>query len=777
MNNEFFDPDYLEDKNETTNIKEIFFKYLTYWKWFLFSFILALVVAFFYLKRQIPQYNIQSSILLKDDKKGMGQDDLMKQLDMFSSSKVVDNEIEILRSFTLMEKVVTSLNLNVQYFVNDYFRDNELYTNSPVTLQVIRPNALIYEEPLEVTIENSTQGKLNGIVMPFDKAVETPYGLLIMRSTGKTRVITVLTIRVQPIHALAESLIGKLKIEPSSTMSSVLMMSIVDPVTQRGCDILNKLVEFYDLAGVEDKNRVAANTLAFIEERLKLISQELGDVEKNVENFKVGAGITDISAESSLFLTSVQQNDVELNQVKIQQQVLNGIEQYVRSKGTNTGTVPATLGIDDPVLLSLINQLVELEGKRMTMIKVVKPNNPIILSMDDQIATLRKNIGENIATLQKSLAISLQQLEGRNKKMEGMLKTIPGKERQLVDISRQQAIKNSLYIYLLQKREETALSYSSAVSDSRTIDKGRGSDSPVSPKKNMIYMIFALIGLALPFSAIIIIDLLNDKIIRHKDITDQTDATILGEVSFTNHDEPLVVTTMGRSLFAEQVRALRTNLAYLSPGKKLQSILFTSSFSGEGKSFISLNLGASLAMMEKKVVILEFDLRKPKLKTALHIENTTGLSNYLIGQANLDEIIFAVEEQPNLSIITSGAIPPNPVELMVNGRLTALFTELRERFDYIIIDAPPIGIVTDAQVLEEHADATLYVLRHDYTPKSYLKFIDALYKGKKLKNMNLIFNGIKQGGRYGYGYGYGYGYTDDHKEVKKGLFNFKKKKA
>lgn len=780
MDNDFLKPNApLEKKNEV-NLKEEAFKYLAYWKWFVFSFVLALVVAFFYLKRQTPQYSIQSSILIKDDKKKMGQDELMKQLDMFSSNKVVDNEIEILKSFKLMDKVVTELNLHIRYFDEGYFRDMELYNESPVTLEVIRSNALIYTEPLELTIANTSTLQLNGKDIPLDKEVETPYGLIVLRLAHKYSKIKAVKIVVQPHAPLARSLIKKLQIVSSSKMSSVLMMNFVDAVPQRGCDILNKLVVLYNHAGVDDKNKVAASTLVFIEERLKLISEELGDVEKNVENFKVGAGITDISAESNLFLTSVQQNDVELNQVKIQQQVLNEIGQYVRSKGNLSGTVPATLGISDPVLLSLINQLVELEGKRITIVKMMKSDHPMLQSIDEQIKALRASISENIASLQKSLAITRQQLESRNNKMAAMLKTIPGKERLLVDISRQQAIKNSLYIYLLQKREETALSYSSAVPDSRTIDEPSSSDGPISPKKNLIYLVFAMIGLALPFGTISIIDLLNDKIISRKDITDNTEAPIFGEVSYTNHDEPLVVTNLGRTIFAEQIRGLRTNLAYLTSGKKLQSILFTSSISGEGKSFISLNLGASLAMMDKKTVILEFDLRKPRLKTALNINNTHGISNYLIGQAELDDIICPVEQQPNLSIITSGPIPPNPVELMVNGRLKELFAALKEKFDYIIIDAPPVGIVTDAQVLEEHADATLYVVRHDYTPKNYLKFIDDLYKGKKLKHMNLIFNGIKVGGRYGYGYGngygygYGYGYHDD--EPKKGMLGFNRRK-
>ena len=798
MNTENSDLFPFEEENNETNIKEVTFKHLSYWKWFACSFFLALIIAFFYLKLQTPQYNIQSSIQIKEDKNKSDQDDLIKQLNMFASDKGVDNEIELLKSYTLMQKVVSALNLNVQYFeshspvlnfngflrlnfnaresIDDYFRDKELYTQSPFTLEVIRPNAIIYEHPLELTLVNPNTIKLNGVTIPLDKETETPYGLLKVHQAIKYSKVTKIKILVQTTGVFTESLIKDLKIEPSSKVSAVLLMNLKDPVKQRGCDILNKLIDFYNQAKLEDKNKVATSTLVIIENRLKMISQELGDVEKNVENFKSGNQITDISEQSKLFLSSVQGNDIELNKVKIQQQVLDEIIKYVHSNANNTGTVPSTLGINEPVLLSLINQLVELESKKLNMSKLVKSDNPLLISMNDQVAALRQNIDENIASQQKSLAIARQQFEVRNAKMESMLQTIPGKERLLVDINRQQSIKNNLYLFLLQKREETALSFSSAESDSLTIDIPHAGNDPVSPKTSLIYLVFAIIGLAVPFSTIKINDLFNDKILRRKDIIDATGATILGEISYTDHDEPLVVNNTG-SVFAEQIRSLRTNLPYITSGKTPQSILFTSSISGEGKSFIAINLGASLAMMNKKTVILDFDLRKPMLNTLLNIDNKKGISNYLMDQVKLEEIIFPVAEQPNLSIISSGPVQNSPVELMVNGRLDDLMIALREKFDFIIVDAPPIGIVTDAQVLVEHADATLYVLRHDYTPKSYLKFFDVLYKSKKFKHMNLIFNGVKEGGRYGYeygaGYGNGYGYTN--KKVKKGLFGFLKK--
>jgi tyrosine-protein kinase Etk/Wzc len=744
-----------QEEESDFNLKELLLNYLSYWKWFVLSLTIALAAAFVYLRYQTPVYNIHSSILVKDQKKG--PDAMMKELDLFSSSKVIDNEIEILKSYTLMEKVVTDLNLQVSYFTKENFkREDELYSESPVMLKFKTQNDLVYEKPLNLKIIDGANAELNGIRVPLNREVKTAYGIFTLQMTGKSNEVEALKIKISPVEAVTEGLIANLNVEPSSKASSVLLLTVLDPKPLRGRDILNKLVEVYNLAGLEDKNKVAANTLRFIEDRLVLISKDLTNAEKTVENYKSQQGITDISAESGLFLESVQENDNQLSQIKIQQSVVENIEKYVRSKDNAAGTVPATLGISDPTLLGLIQSLSEMESQRAQAMKMVKADNPIVTALDDQIAGTKSNLSENLQSLRKSLSITRQQLENRNRQMEGMIRTVPGKERALVDITRQQGIKNNLYIYLLQKREETALSYASAVSDSRTIDMARTGGVPVKPVKRDIYLMFALAGLIIPFAIIYLIDLLNDKITSRRDIEKVTSAPILAEISYTEHHEAIIVSSNNREMMGEQIRSLRTNLSFLNPGSGVQSILFSSSMSGEGKSFISLNLGASLAMTEKKTIILEFDLRKPKLHSALEMQNKLGLSNYLVGKATLDEIIFPVAGQEDYYIITCGDIPPNPSELLLNGRLAQLYRELRETFDFIITDAPPVGIVTDAQILEQQADATMFVLRHEYTPKERLKVFDTLYREKKFKNLNIVFNGVKKGAKYGYGNGYGY---------------------
>jgi capsular exopolysaccharide synthesis family protein len=423
--------------------------------------------------------------------------------------------------------------------------------------------------------------------------------------------------------------------------------------------------------------------------------------------------------------------------------------------------VPATLGISDPTLMDLLKELSTLEMQKERQSRLVKSDNPIALSIDDQIRSLKKNIYENVQSLKQNLKLTIIQLQSQNQRLESMIKTIPGKERALVDISREQAIKNNLFTFLLQKREETALSFASAVSDSRTIDLARSGTDPFKPISRNVYLLLIIIGFAIPFATIYIIDLLNDKIRVRKDIERVTQLPILGDITWESHTNSLSINSKSRNVFSEQIRALRTNLSFLTfGGKDVQIILFTSSVSGEGKSFVSLNLGASLAMLGKKTVILEFDMRKPKLMSGLTMNEKIGLSSYLIDRANLDDIILPIEQQENYYIIPSGPIPPNPVELLLNGRIETLFAELRTRFDYIIIDAPPIGVVTDAQILEKQADTTLFVLRQDYTPIERVKYVDNLSKENRFKSINLVFNGVIENAKYGYGYssGYGYGY-------------------
>jgi len=762
-----------EEAQEPFNIKEVVYKYIVYWKWFLLSLILALSCAFVYLKMKTPLYRIQASILLKDQQKGDGNDPMMKTFDIFSSDKIVDNEIEILKSYTLMEKVVKALNLDINYESKIRSRTIELYDQSPVILQLIGETSLTYREKIKVIVSDNQTVILNGKKYPLNEVITTPDGIFKITLSLKNPEIKEVDIVILPLNSTAENLQARINVSPSTKMSTVLDLSIEDPIPQRGEDILNCLIDAYNHAALEDKNKEAANTLAFIENRLKLLAADLANVENNVEGFKSKEGIVDINEEERIFLTNEQQNEVELSQVKIQQSVLNTIEDYVKDRNNTQGTVPATIdglsglntGLNDPTLIDLIKDLTELQKQKENYTRLIKADNPLVLAIDAQILRLKTDILDNIESIKKNLNLTEVQLAERSVQLEDIIKSIPGKERSLIDISREQAIKNNLFNFLLQTKEETEISLASAISDSRTVDPAHSSIGPVEPVHSITYLIFTVIGLSIPFVIIVATDLFNDKIKSRKDIEKNTKTPILGEISWTEHEKAFVKDN-NRSVFAEQIRALRTNLSFLSSDKVVQSILFTSTKSEEGKTFISMNLGASLAMAGKKTLFLEFDMRKPKLTLGLNLEETKGLSSYLIGHSELNDIIRPVPGQDNLFIISCGAKPPNPVELLLNGRIDGLFEELRKRFDNIIIDAPPIGIVTDAQILEKQADATLFVLRQNFTPKENIELVDSLYKNAKFKKLNIVFNGIKKGGSYGYTYGY---YAESEEES--GLLN------
>jgi tyrosine-protein kinase Etk/Wzc len=747
---------------ENKNLRAVLMRYARNWPWFILSIALALAAAYVYLLYQPAVYKAQASLLIKDEDKGMGAESMLKELEIFSSKKVVENEIEILRSYTLMDKIVARLDLATRYYVKTTFGDRETFT-PPVRLIVEQATSELYKKPLTLTFSKPGQVSINEVAYPLNQSVQTPFGRLRVFSRGVIPATSgPLLVGVQPRANATRDFLAVLKAEPTSKASSVIMLTIEDVVPKRGETILDQLIDEYNQAAIADKNKMAANTLKFLEDRLSLISGELATVEKDVEQYKSAQGITDLSAQAQNFLLTVQQNDSQLNQVKIQLGAIGDVERYLSSQSKTQGVAPATLGLGDPVMLGMVNRLSELELKREQIVRTTSELNPIVQTIDSQIKETKSNISENVESMKKQLLTSQQQLVANNGRMESMIRTIPNKERLLLNISRQQAIKNGLYTYLLEKREETAVSFASTISDSRTVDVARHNEKPVKPVRRSYFLLFALIGFLLPIGAMATKDALNNRILRRLDVEEQTQAPILGELMKSKRPEPIVINAKSQSVLAEQIRTLRTNLQFIKSGSdKSQVLLFTSSISGEGKSFISLNLGASLALTGRKTVILEMDLRKPKLHKNLSMLPGVGISNYLIGDATLDQVLQPIPGYENYFMITSGPIPPNPSELLSTDKLPELINALKERFDYVLVDSPPIGLVTDAQLIAPLADATMYIVRHDVTPKLYLKQLDVWYRQNRFNKLNVILNAIGEGESYYNSYQYGAYYGED----------------
>ena len=756
------------EKETPFNLRAFFLRYLRYWYWFVLSLAVCLTAAYVQLRYATPIYQINSTLLIKSQNSGTS--DILKELQPSTGDKNVENEIELLKSRGLMQRVVNDLNLTVAYFQQGQVRsDEEIYGTSPIRLQPIRPTALagkgifvniLNHKQFELQDEDGNhKGKFN-----FSQSVNSGYGTfrVFLNDSLYRKNNDLIKVALYDQLNMAERYRSALQVQLLNPKSTVLKLTIEDAVPAKGKAILNSLLAAYNYTTLTDKNREATNTIRFIDERLRLITNELGDVERDVETYKSAKGITDLSEEGTLYLGKVNENDAKLNELDIQAKVLAGVENYLNS--SQTGVAPATLMVSDPVLMGLLTKLNELEGEQEKYQRSSQPDNPFLKTVTAQITSTKASIRENLTNQKNNLALTRTSLKGQNRRFESSIRTIPRKEREFITIKRQQGIKESLYLLLLQKKEETAISYASTVTDSQMFDAPYSPGYPIKPNKTNIYLVALLAGLLIPVGFISLKEVLNDTIQSRREIENETGLTIFGEIMKKPKElKDNIVDTKTNSVLAEQFKIIRANLPYVlgdaepDIGKVL---LITSSISGEGKSFISINLTSSIAMLDKRVVVLELDLRKPKISTYLGISKDKGLSNYLIGQADVDELIKPTTLSPNMFVISSGPIPPNPSELLSNGRLETLLNELRKQFDYIILDTPPVGIVADATLVSEFADAAFYLVRHEYTPRTYMRLLNELKTSKRFKSINVIFNGVnyRNSSEYGYGHGYGYKY-------------------
>lgn len=769
------DQELLDDEQEF-NLNEYVTRYFRYWYLFPIFLFLALTAAFFYLQVTQPIYSTKTTILIKDEKKGLGgsQGDILTELSsQFGGNKLVENELEVIKSQTLMEQVIKELTLDVSYTTKEGLRTVNLYKTSPVLIkaEVITPYG--FQEPMTIHIEDSTHFRFNDEdkLFAFNQRFNNAWGAFVV-TKGASSDVKDLKVHFTDVENLAENMLKRLSVEQPNIKSTVLELTYEDSNVQRSKDVLNKLLDVYVQSSLSDKNSEASNTLKFIENRLGLITGELGDVEKDVESYKTNQGITDISAESQLFLENIKENDSKLNEVNTKISILESVDNYIQNAGEGA-VAPATYMIDDPVLVSLLTKFNELELQRERYARTTSPNNPLLETINTQLAGTRQSIRENVQNLKRGMAVTKKNLENINTRFSAGLRSIPKKEREFVGIKRQQSIKEELYLYLLKKREETALAYASTVTDSRLIDAPIATFNPIKPKKAVVWLGAGVIGIIIPVLLINLLFMLNNTVQRREEIEKVTHSSILGEIGQMKVQvnglpgEESIIKMTSRSAVAEQFRALRTNLQYLGDGS-CRVLMFTSSIGGEGKSFVSINLAASLAYSDKRVLLIGLDLRKPTLHDRLMVPNKFGASNCLIGQGHYEEFIQNTGVHPKFDVLTSGPIPPNPSELLSNGRLPVLLTELREKYDYILIDSPPYGLVTDSALIAEHVDATLYIVRFNYTIHEHLKRIGELQRNRRFTNLSVIFNGVNYGvgyGGYGYGYGgYGYGYYSEESE-------------
>ena len=799
MKENLYDDLYQEEKEKKTDLKTVFFKYIIHWPWFIACILLWVAGAWLYLRYTAPVYNISASVIIKDNDKNSKASNGMADLEDFgfySSISNFDNEVEILKSRTLIKKVIEELDLYINYTAKSSFHDIELYKSSPVKVWITPEEAQKLPTPARLYLTLQPGNKLNVKLRigeeeynkQFDKLpalLTTPSGTFSFTPKDSTTAQSTQEIMatVSSPHSVANAYRGALSIEPTSKSTTIAQISVKSTHTQRGMDFINKLVEVYNRDANDDKNEVATKTAEFIDERIKIINGELGTTEQELETFKRDAGLTDLKSDAQLALSENSEYEKKRAENSTQLRLVQFLAGYANNPDHAYEVLPVNVGLTDTGLTELINRYNEMLLERKRLLRSSQENNPVVVNLDASIRAMRSNVLTTINSVQRGLAITQADLERQAGKYAGRITNAPGQERQLVSISRQQEIKAGLYLMLLQKREENAITLASTANNARMVDEALADAIPVSPKGKMIYLVALILGIALPVVVIYIIELFKYKIEGRADVEKITSLPIVGDVPLSEDkgkEESIVVHENQNDLMAETFRNVRTNVLYMMRSNE-QVILVTSTTTGEGKTFIASNLAVSLALLGKKIVIVGLDIRKPGLNKAFQLSHKEqGISQFLANPEHTDlmSLVQVSRINSNLSILPGGPIPPNPTELVARESLPQAIDILKKHFDYIILDTAPIGMVTDTLLISRVANASIYVCRADYTHKADYTLINELSEQKKLPNLCTLINGLdmkkkkygyyygygKYGKYYGYGkkYGYGYGYGTEN---------------
>lgn len=776
-------------QNSGDSINHVFSKYAAYYPFILLSLALFTGIGFYYIRITPPKYEATTLLMIKTNDNGYSSsEDLVSNALNGKQQANIAREIVQLQAGSVMNRVVSKYGFNTSYFLEGKVLTTEIYKRAPFQLIVKQLKDSTSTVKLKITGLNEKGGNILhgsednqkaftfGWNVPFTFMTNTY--ILVPKQGMDFREDATYVVRWRPVSAEAGSLLGKFSVKEDEEGSNVLKLKMKSENLERNEDVLNSICTEYNLMDIEERNKLSESTVRFIDERLNVISGELKDVEGNLESYQGSRNLVNIQSQADMSFGNSNVISNTIQEINIKQGIVAMINGYFKNTSSSGKLVPSSMGLDDPTLAALIGQYNELQLKKDREAPLVGPNSLLIQDINNQLTNLKNSILESLAGISRTLKLQESRLHGQNSQHQQFLSSLPHNERVLQEIKRKQGITEGLYLYLLQKREEAAISSTSAsTSHYKQVDPASGY-GPVEPNKVNIFLTASLLGFFLPLGAVYIKQLFNNKIETRDEIVKAIPAPVIGDVTHASKATNRILTPKSRNLLSEQMRLIRTNLSFLFKDKKI--FLVTSSVGGEGKSTTSINLASVLAMAGKKVALLEFDIRKPSISQTLGFDNTKGITNFLSGDvANIGAIFHRSEQIPQLHIFSSGPIPSNPADVLLSDKVAEMFGMLKREYDYIVVDSAPAGMVSDAYLLNQYCDATLFIVRQRFTEKGQLQFINDLNVSGKLKNIAIILNDVKTGGRYGY---YGYGYNNNNNGYyergrKNGIKVFNRKKV
>lgn len=762
--------------SSTNDINNFINNYLKkHWKSFILCIIAFVALAYLYLRYTAPEYGISAKIMLIKDKTSGPETIVFDDLQNFSEkSTKVDDEIEILKSRSLMVNVVKDLSLNYRFFSEGRIHKQELYPKPPIKVNFFESDSIIQDSGFvfhvnilsDTKFEYHIDGEETNKEFSFGTDIPTPIGNMVITPNivdiNKLKGNSII-VQIDPIEKIAKLYKDKLVISPTQEGSNVLTISLEDQVIEKAINIIDELIKQYNNKSIDEKALIAKKTSDFINERIDLIASDLSQVDSSAVNFKAGNRLTNIASDANVYVAAGSENEQQLIAVSTELNMANYMKDFVSNQDANE-LIPANLGIADPALAETTTRYNGLVLERERLLKSSSEKNPIVVNIDQQLSGLKQTMSQSLNNLTNTLSIRVNNLKNREAKINSRIYSVPGQERKFRDIERQQQIKESLYLYLLEKREESVLSLAAKSANAKIIDPAYlMSEFPVSPKKKIIYLAAIIFGLLVPYSIIYLKNILDTKIHSKEDVVKAvSNVPFLAEIPKIPNSKKAFIKRNDRSVLAESFRILHTNLDYFINSKKVSNdkgivIYVTSTISGEGKSFIAENLALTFAYSNKKVLLLGADIRNPSFRGVLNdkkINKFSGLTEYLIGKKEINEIIQPVLDEGKLDIITSGTIPPNPAEILMNDKMALLFEEVKKHYDFIVVDTAPSMLVTDTLLISNFADQTIYVTRAGYTDKKILAFPQEIQNGNKLKGMVMVVNEVLDA-NFGYGNKYG----------------------